>query len=262
MMSMSVTMHPIWQSGAIILAAGVAGALIMQILVQRLLPAEVRRAHTELGAAIFAVVGTTYAVLLAFMATTAWEQYSAAEALARHEADLIGSIYRVSYGVAEPTGTAMRNDLMAYLAHIIDIEWPAQIAGRTVPATEPLLVHLDRTVLGMTPNGEGQSNIQRFLIGAVSDVAMVRRDRRLATHGNIPDLVWIVLLSGGVLVVGFSFMLGAPAPALHLLMTAALVASAVLVLLLIVGLSSPFHGTVTIAPDAYAGVLTEMREAP
>ena len=151
MMSMSVTMHPIWQSGAIILVAGVAGALIMQILVQRLLPAELRRAHTELGAAIFAVIGTTYAVLLAFMATTAWEQYSAAEALARHEADLIGSIYHVSYGVAEPTGTAIRNDLMAYLAHVIDIEWPAQIAGRTVPATEPLLVHLDRTVLGMTP---------------------------------------------------------------------------------------------------------------
>jgi hypothetical protein len=91
---------------------------------------------------------------------------------------------------------------------------------------------------------------------------MVRRDRRLAAHGNIPDLVWMVLVSGGVLVVGFSFVLGAPAPALHLLMTAVLVASGVLVLLLIVGLSSPFHGTVTITPDAYERVLTEMREAP
>jgi hypothetical protein len=108
MTSMSVTMHPIWQSGAIILVAGVAVALIMQILVQRLLPAEVRRAHTELGAAIFAVIGTTYAVLPAFTATTAWEQYSATEALARHEVNLIGNIYRVSYGVAEPTGTAIR----------------------------------------------------------------------------------------------------------------------------------------------------------
>ena len=157
----------------------------------------------------------------------------------------------------------MRNDLMAYLAHIIDIEWPAQIAGRTVPATEPLLVHLDRTVLGMTPNGEGQSNIQRFLIGALSDVAMARRDRRLATHGNIPDLVWMVLLSGGVLVGRISASCSVPPrPPLHLLMTAALVASGVLVLLLIVGLSSPFHGTVTISPDAYAGVLAEMREAP
>ncbi len=62
------------------------------------------------------------------MATTAWEQGSAAEALGRHEADLIGSIYRASYGVADPTGTTMRNDLVTNLAHVIDIEWPAQIA--------------------------------------------------------------------------------------------------------------------------------------
>jgi len=43
-------------------------------------------------------------------------------------------------------------------------------------------------------------------------------------------------------------------------MTAVLVASGVLVLLLIVGLSSPVHGAVTIPPEAYVGVLDEMRE--
>ena len=109
------------------------------------------------------------------------------------------------------------------------------------------------------PAGAGPSNVQSFLIGALSDVAAARRDRRLAAHGTIPDLVWVVLLSGGALMVGFSFVLGGPAPALHMLMTAALVASGVLVLLLIVGLSSPFHGAVTIPPDAYAAVLAEMR---
>jgi hypothetical protein len=71
--------------------------------------------------------------------------------------------------------------------------------------------------------------------------------------------VWVVLLSGGALMVGFSFVLGAPTASLHLLMTAVLVASGVLVLLLIVGLSSPFHGAVTISPDAYLGVLAEVQ---
>jgi hypothetical protein len=95
----------------------------------------------------------------------------------------------------------------------------------------------------------------------MSEIASVRRDRRLATRGSIPDLVWMVLLSGGVLMVGFSFFLGAATPALHLLMTAVLVASGVLVLLLIVGLSSPFHGAVTISPEAYASVQAEMNAA-
>lgn len=261
MMSMSPTMHPIWQSGGVILAAGIAGALLLQIVVHRFLPAAVRRQHTLLGAAIFSVIGTTYAVLLAFMATTAWEQYSAAEALARHEADLIGKIYQLSHGVAEPAGTMMRADLERYLTLIIDVEWPAQIAGRAVPAAEPLLEHLDRMALAAVPSSAVQSNIQSNLLGALSDVAAVRRDRRFASNGTIPGLVWVVLLSGGALMVAFSFVLGAPTAALHLLMTAALVASGLLVLLLIVGLSSPFHGAVTISAEPYAMVLAEVRAA-
>lgn len=262
MMSMAATMHPIWQSGAFILAAGIIGALALQILVQRIVPASLRRDHTLLGSAIFAVIGTTYAVLLAFMATAAWEQYSAAEALARHEADLIGNIYQASHGIPEPAGTEMRADLKAYLVHIVDAEWPAQIAGHMLPAAEPLLLHLDRAVFAMRPADLGQANIQAFMIQGLSDLATERRDRRLATHGTIPNLVWVVLLSGGALVAAFSFVLGAPAPGLHLLMTAALVASGLLVLLLIVGLSSPFHGAVTIPPDAYTGVLAEVNAEP
>jgi hypothetical protein len=99
--------------------------------------------------------------------------------------------------------------------------------------------------------------LQDVLIGAVGDLESARRDRRLAAEGTIPHLVWAVLLSGGALLVGFSFLLGAPGSALHLVMTAALVASGLLVVLLIVGLSSPFHGALTIAPDAYRAVLDE-----
>jgi len=62
--------------------------------------------------------------------------------------------------------------------------------------------------------------------------------------------------------VSFSFILGAPKLSVHLLMTAALVASGVLVLLLVLGLSSPFQGEVTIPPDAYRDVLSEIRAAP
>ena len=262
MMSMSATMHPIWQTGAVLLAVGIAAALSLQLLVHRVLPAALRREHTELGAAIFSVIGTTYAVLLAFMAMTAWEQYSAAERLARREADLVGSAYHASYGLPAPAGSALRAALVAYLARVVAVEWPAQVAGRAVAAAEPLLARLTRTTLEAAPSGLAQANAQSFLIGVLSEVGSARRDRRLATHGTIPDLVWVVLLSGGVVMVGMSFVLGAARLGLHMLMTVALVGSGALVLLLIVGLSSPFHGTVTISPIAYAETLAEIQAAP
>jgi hypothetical protein len=259
MMVAAVAMHPIWQSGAVVLGAVVAAALLLQLLVQRFLPAMVRQDHTALGAAIFSVIGTTYAVLLAFMATTAWAEYSAAQALVRHEADRLGSIFEASRGLAEPAGAAIRADVARYLSQVIEVEWPEQIRGDSVAAREPVLAHLQRTVLELAPASPREQLVQAMLANAVSDVTMARRDRRLATHGTIPDLVWVVLLAGGALVVGFSFLLGGPTRAVHLLMTAALAASGVLVLLLIVGLSSPFRGAVTVAPDAYRAVLAEIQ---
>ena len=259
MMSMSVTMHPIWQSGAAILAGAIVVALALQIAVQRVLPATLRQEHTVLGGAIFSVIGTTYAVLLAFMAMTAWEQYSTAQRLAEHEANLIGSVYQTSDGLPEPGRTALRNDLKAYLEQIIDVEWPAQVAGRQVSITQPLLTNLLHMTFDAT---SADSGLRSLLVNALNDIAADRRDRRIATHGTIPDLVWIVLLSGGALVVGFNFMLGGPTLVVHLIMTAALAGSGVLVLLLIVGLSSPFRGAVAIAPDAYTEVLAEIRAVP
>ena len=97
------------------------------------------------------------------------------------------------------------------------------------------------------------------MISTLAELVSVRRDRLLATHGTIPDLVWIVLLSGGALMMCFSFMLEAPNVVVHMVMTAALVMSGMLVLLLVAGLSSPFQGEVTIPPDAYVDVLVGMR---
>ena len=128
-MSTASTTHPVWQVGAILLLATVAVALVLQLIVQTILPAMLRQEHTVSGAAIFTVIGTTYAVLLAFMATTAWEQYSAAESLAGHEADAIGSIYLASRGLNEPVGGIRRSDTKAYVANVIAVEWPTLVTG-------------------------------------------------------------------------------------------------------------------------------------
>lgn len=53
MMAMAVAMHPIWQSGGVVMAAGVGGALLLQVLVQYFLPAawSSRDRHRLRGAA-------------------------------------------------------------------------------------------------------------------------------------------------------------------------------------------------------------------
>ncbi len=41
----------------------------------------------------------------------------------------------------------MRNDILAYARSVVDVEWPDQAAGRTVPESQSSLNRLTRMVL-------------------------------------------------------------------------------------------------------------------
>ena len=60
-----------------------AGGLI---LVQRLVPIEVRRQHNDVAGFIYAVLGVVYAVLLGLTVVAVWEEWNAAADSADQEA--------------------------------------------------------------------------------------------------------------------------------------------------------------------------------
>ena len=59
---------------------------------------EFRRGHNDATAAIFSVIGVTFAVLLAFVAMLAWEHFNKAKAASYTEAALVLDVYNVSLG--------------------------------------------------------------------------------------------------------------------------------------------------------------------
>jgi len=70
-----------------------------------------------------------------------------------------------------------------------------------------------------------------------------------------------VLIVGGALTVAFASFLGAPSLQMKLAMSAALAASGVLVLILIIALSNPFRGDFRVSPAPFEHVLSLMEAA-
>jgi len=68
-----VYQYPIWAVGLLLVGAAVFGAVLLELCARRLLPIELRQRHNDVAAAIFSIIGVTYAVLLAFVAMLAWE---------------------------------------------------------------------------------------------------------------------------------------------------------------------------------------------
>jgi hypothetical protein len=86
-----------------------------------------------------------------------------------------------------------------------------------------------------------------------------RRDWLLRSEQRMPDLLWVILVGGGVVIVLFTYMLGTKRVEVQAVMTGLLVVLFGLVLFLIAELNSPLAGYLKLQPTGFESVLDLMR---
>ena len=90
----------------------------------------------------------------------------------------------------------------------------------------------------------------------VQRLADARRTRLVAAEeSSIPAVLWVVLVVGGIVAVGFAYLFGLESTWAHRLMVAALAGVIALVLFTIGVLDHPFSGGARIEPGAFDLVL-------
>jgi hypothetical protein len=83
---------PTWLSGTIIVLGAVAISLLALTCFHRFVPPDIRRAHNDVAGFIVAIIGVINAVLLAFIAVSAWENFKKAEEAAELEANMVDNL--------------------------------------------------------------------------------------------------------------------------------------------------------------------------
>jgi hypothetical protein len=130
----------------------------------------------------------------------------------------------MEHGQASPRGWVLIDDIRATLQEV-----------------EP------RTEAGRELYGEGLDQIQRL--------ADARRMRLAEAEEGLPDVLWVVLVVGGVAAVGFTYLFGLENTQAHRLMVATLAMIIALVLFTVSALEYPFSGSARIGTGAYELVL-------
>jgi hypothetical protein len=256
-----VYQYPIWSVGLLLVGVAVFGAVLLELCARWLLPIEVRQRHNDVAAAIFSIIGVTYAVLLAFVATLAWEDFNRAKAATYKEAALIGDVYNVSAGLPDPQKSMLRDAIIGYVRRVITVEWPAQAAGHAVNQDSIYLDRLNSMAFGMHPSSAVDSDLHSLLLGSLERLWDARQERLLAAESSIPTIVWFVMIVGGALTIAFGSFLGAPSLRMQIAMSAVLASSGVLVLILIIALSNPFRGDFRVSTAPFRQLLSRMVDA-
>lgn len=238
--------------GAMLVIGGIVLMSVLGLLLtHRLVPHALRVSHNDVAGVLIAVVGGVYAVLLAFIAVSVWEDYNAADAIVHREASLAGDIHQDALNMKPPAGPALRVLVRRYVHEVITAEWPAMRAGGESATVGTTLDQLQNAVFTFPYRGSVFDDV----LQRVNALADARRDRLINGNSGLQPVAWFVLLAGTTLTIAFSFLFGVPDLRLHATMTAGVAASVALVLFLIVSFDYPFRGAVSITPEAFQNVL-------
>ena len=249
---------PTWLQALFIVGGAILAAVLLEYTASRLIRQETRQQHNDVAAAMFAVIGTTFAVLLAFVVMLTFEGYGAARDAVASEAAVTRDVADAAAGLQDPARTNLLHGVAVYLTQVMGTEWPAQAAGQPDESAEAPLAALNRQAALIRPSMPAEITYHVALVAALTRLQDARALRQSTAANQVPSIVWIVVLLGGVLTVGAGSFLGAPSLRMHMAMSATLAASGALVVVLIVALSQPYRGDFRISTTPYQRALSQL----
>jgi uncharacterized integral membrane protein len=239
-----------WLNLGILLGVLLAAGLSVS-LVHRYWSHEKRREHTDVAGFIFAGVAVLYAVMLAFTVIVGWEDLGSARATTYSEADQLSNVYWISRSLPSPQGAAIAGLTVEYAHTVIGREWPLMNKGQSSPAAQAVLNHIRGRVFAFTPRSGQQQALYEQAVASVNALSAARKDRLDAMNDTVPEPLWVALIVGAVITVGFCLLFAVQNQAVHIGMVAGITALITISLLLIKSMQYPFAGDPHIGPGAF-----------
>jgi hypothetical protein len=228
-------------------AFAVGGAMF----VRRTVGTDVLANHNDVAGFIYSVVGVVYAVLLGFTAIIVWEQYRHAQEGVEDEASALADLYRDSRVYPPEVRDAVELHVRTYARLVVEKEWPAMAAGESSPEAWDECNELWRTYHEFEPPDDYQRLWYAESLQRLNALANSRRDRLLSMRSGVPTVIWGVLIGGGAITIGFSFLFGTRNVRAQAIMTAGLALIIGVVLLSILALQEPFAGMTRVDPEPF-----------
>jgi hypothetical protein len=214
-----------------------------------------RSVHNDVIGWQIAILGTIYAVMIGFMLYAVWNNFQTADTNADNEANNLVNLYRAADGLQEPQRDMIQQTARSYATQVVAQEWPTMHNDVSGKGVERFAGH--RYVMKLwaittqtpTANLQEQSSLRQVMI-ELSSMTEHRRVRLLESRSKMPDILWGVLVMGGMITIASSCLIGSENVPLHFVLIISLSLLISLALVAIGDIDRPFQGSVHVSPTA------------
>ena len=146
---------------------------------------------------------------------------------------------------------------------VVEHEWPLMEQGqsplmsqtRGTAAGWPIIDDILHNIQGFEPRTKSEEQLYAEGLDQVDALADARRMRLVAAEEGVPGVLWSVLIFGGIVAVGFTYLFGLENTWAHRLMVGTLAAVIGLVLFTVGAMEHPFSGGARISTGAFELIL-------
>lgn len=248
---------PVWLLGVLLVVVIPLLVVALQAFVRRRWPLIVEGQHNDVAGFFIAVVGVLYAVTLAFIVIVTWEEFRGARETVDHEAGALRGVLRDSRGLPEPTGTEMGRLVVRYADEVSGPEWEAMDTGESSRRAFDLVGEMFTTLERVTLSRPAEQPFLADALERLDEVVQQRAKRLSAAEEGAPSVLWVAIIVGGVLTVGFALLFGVSNERLHYLMIGGFTAIIALQVFVILVLNFPYSGSVRVVPHPFEQIVAD-----
>lgn len=244
---------------AVALAVSIAGLL----LIRRRVATDRLRLNHEVAAVMISVLGTLYAIVLGLVVVDALAHREIAEAQESTEANALATIFHLVRTLPVEVRRPIMQASLDYSVSVLEREWK-KLSDGTAPDKETARKFGDlwEQTVAFEPKTNREQNIHASLISSMTQLSDARRFRIVTCKHGLPSLLWLVLISGGICTIGFTYFFGAESLKAQLIMTLIVTFMLSLNILLVYFYGRPYRGDLHIEPLSFMHVRNILERAP
>jgi hypothetical protein len=199
-----------WVSIAVIVVGTEICALAL-ILVRRWRQERPNRYHkAPIAGDVFGVIGTGFAVILAFVIFTAFESYQKARDDTGIESVATRQMYSLALFFPQQSRTTLQGDLICYGRAVVGEEWPLMATGDSSPVVDAWVDRLDADLVAMPVQTNKEIETFNTWFARSAERQEGRRGRLAEAAPYVPPFVWAMLVLLLVVVVGYQILFVRP----------------------------------------------------
>ena len=244
-----------WMALVVFATTFVVAASVYLVVVRLALDDRGARAFKALSPGMLPVLGTIFALLVAFVAVQVWNDFDKAKLAVATEASALRAVDVFAETLPDDQRTELRALMNRHIEEAVR-EWPAMAHEHITLTTLPThLVEAQRLTVLMKPQDESQRTAQREIVAALHRALDARRERIIISQSEVGPVKWAVILLQGLCAFIAIAIVHSDNRLTCAIAVALFATGLALSSLLIAAYSRPFTGAISVKPELLREVI-------